>query len=347
MAVTKQVYTAAATWTASQLAGIFRSAFIDAGLMTEWHDSFLSGSVENRVLEVIYNGAKTYGKTYYWFMFTTTGVFIHVATGWNTGSDIPAGPSGAGTQYLDWFATTTNATTNHRQLMAMTASTSTTLTRYTSGVNTAHSWYVLRHAALSLTFRIARPAETLASWIDLDRIVAGEMQIATPAILNTAALCHFHNALPQLRRTLLGSTAMRGATIAGTDYVARVRLSIYGVAGNSSNSTSNWGNMASSTAPTANTLPQGVTILPVAFNNTNTAYSTDKIPVFTGLTVSPYMNTVLPSDFAIIPHFASNTFAYFDTFVVSAGVEEWEVMEFANNAGTTGQASMLFAARTT
>ena len=51
MAVTKQVYTAAATWTASGLADIFQSAFIDAGLMTAWHDSFLN-TVENRVLAV-------------------------------------------------------------------------------------------------------------------------------------------------------------------------------------------------------------------------------------------------------------------------------------------------------
>jgi hypothetical protein len=74
MAVTKQTYTASATWTASGLASIFRSAFIDAGLMTEWHDSFLN-TIENRVLEITYNGSKTYGKTYHWFQFTTSGVF--------------------------------------------------------------------------------------------------------------------------------------------------------------------------------------------------------------------------------------------------------------------------------
>ena len=50
MAVTKQTYTAAATWTAAQLATLFENAFINAGLMTAWYDSFLSGTVENLVL---------------------------------------------------------------------------------------------------------------------------------------------------------------------------------------------------------------------------------------------------------------------------------------------------------
>ena len=51
MAVTVEDYSATATWTASGLADIFRDAFIDAGLMTVWYDSFLN-TVENRVLEV-------------------------------------------------------------------------------------------------------------------------------------------------------------------------------------------------------------------------------------------------------------------------------------------------------
>ena len=103
MACTKQTYTATATWTASDLAQLFEDAFIDAGLMTAWYDSFLSSSVENRVLEVVYDGTKTYGKTYYWFMFTTTGVYLHVATGWDAPNNVPSG-----TQYLDYFSTTTS-----------------------------------------------------------------------------------------------------------------------------------------------------------------------------------------------------------------------------------------------
>lgn len=137
MAVTKQTYTATPTWTAAQLATIYRSAFIDAGLMTDWHDSFLSGSVENRVLRVQYDASKTYGTTFYWFMFTTSGAFLHVATGWNTATDQPTG-----TQFLDFFATTTNATTNHWQFSgALSSTTAADLIRYSSG---NQHWFVSR-----------------------------------------------------------------------------------------------------------------------------------------------------------------------------------------------------------
>ena len=83
MACTKETYTAAATWTPAQLAQLFEDAFIDAGLMTAWYDSFADSGIENRVLEITYDGTKTFGKTYYWFMFSTSGVYLHVATGWS------------------------------------------------------------------------------------------------------------------------------------------------------------------------------------------------------------------------------------------------------------------------
>ena len=46
MAVSKQAYTVSAPWLNFQLADQFRQAFIDAGLMTDWHDSFTTGSGE-------------------------------------------------------------------------------------------------------------------------------------------------------------------------------------------------------------------------------------------------------------------------------------------------------------
>ena len=42
MAVATEDYTATATWTAVQLADLFKDAFIDAGLMADWYDSFLN-----------------------------------------------------------------------------------------------------------------------------------------------------------------------------------------------------------------------------------------------------------------------------------------------------------------
>ncbi len=125
MAYTEETYTAAATWTTAQLADLFRDAFIDAGLMTAWYDSFANGGIENRVLEITYGGTNTHGKTYYWFMFSADGVRLHAATGWNAATDQPTG-----TQYLDFFATTTSDTVE--------------LVRYTSGVDADQSWFVIK-----------------------------------------------------------------------------------------------------------------------------------------------------------------------------------------------------------
>lgn len=87
-------------------------------------------------------------------------------------------------------------------------------------------------------------------------------------------------------------------------------------------------------------------VLPVGETDANPAYTTDSNPVYTGMPVSPYMtNYVLPGDFAIIPHYATNTMEVLDKFVVTAGVEEWEILARANNATAGTGASIAFAAR--
>ena len=105
MPVTFQGYSVPATVTPSAMATALGTVFTDAGLIASggtWYDSFASGGIENRVLEIVYDNSKTYGKTYYWFMFSGADIFVHIATGWNVTSHIPAGQGGAGTQYLDW-----------------------------------------------------------------------------------------------------------------------------------------------------------------------------------------------------------------------------------------------------
>jgi hypothetical protein len=336
MAVTKQTYTATATWTAAGLATIFRSALIDAGYMTEWHDSFLSGSIENRVLEVTYDAAKTYGKTYYWFQFSTTGAFLHIATGWNTGSDIPAGPSGAGTQYLDWFATTTNSTTNHRTLLALVASTDAILTRYTFS---GHTWFTLHQGATSKCFGIVPPAHTVRSWIDLNRLVfSGYFEVET-AVSQSNGKVQWSDPL-SLRRSHNGAH-LRGATVS-TDYGGGISgvygsSQCYSAMGNTNNAFNNNGGYYRLAHPSV--------LLPVWFNNTNPAYSADSSPVFHSLPYCPYVESSLPTDFGVAFHFPQNTMSRGDKLIVSAGVEEWEILSRANNATINTGASPLFLAR--
>jgi hypothetical protein len=336
MPVTKQVYTATATWTAAQLADVFRDAFIDAGLMSAWHDSFLSGSIENRVLEVVYDATKTYGTTYYWFMFGATGgAFVHICTGWNTGSDIPAGPSSAGTQYLDWVATTTNNTVNHKGITpaGLTTATDAILTRYTAS---GQSWFTLHQGANYRCFGIIPPAHAVRSWVDLDRVVFGGYLESDTSVSNGSGRVQWVESV-FLRRSHNGGY-LRGST-ATSDYIGTARGAslAYAAMGNVSNSAANNSNYLRVGSP--------VVHLPVYFNNNNPTFTADASPVFHSLPYSGYVTSTLPADFGIAFHYPQNTMSRGDKLIVSAGVEEWEIMERANNATVGTGASPLFLAR--
>jgi hypothetical protein len=332
MPVTKQAYTATATWTASQLATIFESAFVDAGLMSAWHDFFLN-TVENRVLRIVYDGAKVYGATCYWFQFTTTGVFVAQSSGWNTGSDIPAGPSGAGTQYLDWFSTTTNATTNHLQLLTLSTSTTVTLTRYTSG---NHTFFVLRSGSTHYTFGIDHAGVTLQSWTDLDKgYHNGMVRASAFGVTSNVSSGLAMSTIFRTRRAFLDGSLVSGAT-AITNY--RIQLP---TSGWNFNSTTAWEITGGAVGSTG-------LLMPFGFNAANPAFTTDYNPIYTGIRHLSTVAANLPADFGITASRTNNTNAIQDTITVTPGVEVWEVLTFFNaSAITNAAASSLFLARTT
>ena len=346
MAVTKQTYAATATWTASQLADIFRSAFIDAGLMTEWHDSFLSGSIENRVLRVQYDVSKTYGTTFYWFQFDTSGFLVQIATGWNTATDVPTG-----TQYLDFVTTTTNAANGWRPIAGASTSTAE-LVRYTSGADTNQSWFVFKNNNLRKVFTITDESSTLESWLDLNNGCYGGFYHTECSTGSSRpyGLVRFLRG-PALRRDLILGTALNGSTTA-SNYMASsaaIAVSAYSTVGNASNtfnSNAELGFSATNTTGSVTERSIGAIVLPCGFSGTNPAFTTNSNPVFSSMPFQPYTTNALPSDLGLTFHFATNTFSLGDTFVVSSGVEEWEVLDFAaNNSAVTG-ASPLFLART-
>ncbi len=327
MAVTKETYTAAATWTASGLATLFNDAFIDANLMTSWYDSFLSGTIENRVLEITYNGAKTYGKAYYWFMFTTTGIHIAIATGWNATTHVPTG-----TQYLDYFATTTNATTNHTPITGtLSTGTSAVLERYTSAASTAYTWFSFRNGSDPISFFIAPASTGIASWIDLDKVVFHHFILGAPSVTSATSTSHafveFDSAYV-LRRSYYAQGYLRARTSV-SGYSQKWSTLGYMALGNSSNSTSN-----DNTSSTHVFVPYG-------FNNTNTAYATNYFPVINGYSYSNYVTNNMPADFGIFFNYGTTSFSFGDRIVVTASVEEWEVIDFANNTAADNASALI------
>lgn len=333
MAVTKQTYTATATLTAATFFTQLRSAFIDAGLMTEWYDNF-TNTLENRVLEIT-NAAGTYGKTYYWFMVNTSGNLLYqVATGWNTGSDIPSG-----TQYLDYFATTTNAASNHKQIATFVFTTDVKITRYTSGnVN----FFVISQGATYSCFTIVKGSGSFQPWVDFSKGFLNLLYEVAPATSGGWGQVSF-NRFCSLRRELGRGVALNGS-VSGTQYTGTASSLSQGAEyaycglGNTSNSWTT--NIGASTTRSA-------IVLPIGFNGTNGAYSTDSSPVFHSLPYSQWVTTTMGSDFGITMLYTANTLGIYDTITVSAGSEVWEVMAFANNATITTGATPVMLARTT
>jgi hypothetical protein len=332
MTVTKQTYTATATWTAAQLATTFENAFIDAGLMVSWYDSFLSGTVENRILEITYDGTKTYGKAYYWFMFTTSSVSVSVTSGWNATTDVPTG-----TQYLDFFATTTNATTNHDPIAsALTTGTAAELVRYT---DSGYSWFAFRNGATPVPFFIAPAATGIASWIDLDKVFFHHFILGQPLVdsavssLSTATV-NFRSVY-MLRRSYYGQGILRGTTFvsANTHYIVRAHTLGYTAVSNVNNST----NYSDSQFYARNVF------VPYGFNNTNPAYTADSFPIIKGYSYSNYTTSNMPADFGIFFNYGVTAFSFGDRVIVSAGVEEWEVYGFANNTAAESASALIVA----
>jgi hypothetical protein len=329
MAVTKQTYTAASTWTAAQLADIFRSAFIDAGLMTDWFDSFTDTGIENRVLRVINDGSKTYGTVYYWFMFTTAGGYIQTTLGWNEAGNAPSG-----TQYLDWFSNATNTVASHRQFFTAVSTTTATLTRYTSAVNTNCTWLVARNGASYVNFLIPYGTYNATGFVD-QNITAFNGALFTQ--LNTfvyTSSIGFTNFAGLTRRTHLGSTSTRSLTSL-SGYITTGALTVgiaYVCQGNQGPSTQNLVVGMSNVAIT----------LPTAHVNTNSSLAADHTPVFTSILASAYL-PAMPSDFGVTAYYASNAIAVQDTLVVTAASEEWEMMTVSNNSNTNAGRLMLLA----
>ena len=331
MPVTKQSYSAVSPWTSVQLADLFRNAFIDAGLMNDWHASVSSNGIENRILRVQHNATKTYGSTFYWFQFSSAnnGAFLQVATGWNTATNQPTG-----VQYLDYYSTATSNTSSHWQFLNATTAQSIGLDRYTSGVDTKQSWFLLRWGTSRFLFTITHPGSALQSWLNLDR---GFYSGFASALLSTSSgrgMVAFQRG-PGLRRELTLGCGLVGNTSASSYMASVVDQPLMGYAG--------VGHVANSTA---NYTASGPYIfLPVGFSATNPAYPENSSPIVHSLPYTPYLADPLPSDFGITFHYATNTFAAGDTFVVTAGVEEWEVLSFSSNASAINGASPLFLAR--
>jgi hypothetical protein len=344
MPVTKQTYTVTSPWGNSQMAAGFRDAFIGAGLMTDWYDSFLDTGIEHRILEITYDASKTYGKTYYWFKFFNGIIYVHIASSWNISTHMPGG-----TRLVDYFSNsntlsfaTSNAPDNSMNLSpAFNTGTTTTITRFTSQVDPTFTWFLVRCGNANLNFHINRNPPL--SWTDLNKVFYTSMMYVRSWKAGTSGGVGFVLFNLCTRRSHLGR-ALRydeynGYYGAGVGFNPNeggrvAQTSSYHFSGDYpggfNNPNYDGGN--------------GV-LLPVGLLG-NPSYATTDNPIFNGFPLTAYSAGVLPSDFGIAGHFGSNTMAPFDQFVVTPSVEVYDIIQVTNSdEPNRGRVSPLFIAR--
>jgi hypothetical protein len=325
MAVTKQIYAAIAPWSVTSVCDALKTAFIDAGLMTAWYDSFTSNGREHRVLQVTYDAAKTYGKTYYWFTFDGVGIYVRSTTGWNATTHIPAGPSDAGTTYVDYYNTDTTVLTYTPTLLTVAVSTSISITRYTSS---GRSFFTLRTGTNYRTFTIDPASTSFRSFYDLNLGSHNGLYVLSAS---SPALISFFS-IYQIRRDLLIGSSMN---LSNSNYNNQIQVSSYALP-------INCGTYGYSSLPNG-----GGLLLPGWTVASNPSVGNDLNPVFNQLRLTSIHTADLPADFGIASIKTSNILAIQDNATVSAGVEEYEILVFANNGTVNGITNNpVFLART-
>jgi hypothetical protein len=281
-------------------------------------------------------------------------MFYTVSSGWNGTSNIPAGVGGAGTQYLDWFHTASPPVLSTSSACRMTASTtagfnnlqSAPVKRFTSNDRANFSLIQVTNGTTNVPFFIERTAPN-ATMVDLDKVLYTSIMFPRVGVFATTATCGFQAFPVRLRGSHLGA-GLRGSTQADHYGLSETMLSpwepfsnaanlyggfFYGVPGNANSAISN------------SNFNRAVQLPPIGFSNTNTRYSVNQAPPFTGMLFNSFSSATLPSDFAMIPVFTSNTMQPGEEIVISAGTEVYTIITVAN-ASTLGDPSIAFCART-
>lgn len=339
MAVTRQEYSIEPTWTATQVAdNLIGPALIAAGLMTNWHDTFSISTVHYRVMEHVFDPTKTYGKIYYLFIFTGGTCGVSAYTGWDSTNNVPTG-----SQFLDWHLvpTNTNSTFSNRQcyeLANYTTTTRLTLVRYSSQDNSNQNWFVFRQGTTNgVPFTFMHPNSQRYSFLNLDQGCIIGLSTCRQSVSNRIGYIDFR-LQENLRRQLCIGQALNGDTDTsfanGKYHAAEYITHRYSGTGRFTNNT------GSNISTDIGSIP-----LPVGHSTSNPAYASNYSPICTDLPWNLWTAEPLATDLGIYMHYADNNITFNDRFVVTPGVEEWEVIAFANNTTVDFGASPCFVAR--
>jgi hypothetical protein len=369
MVVSKQAYTVSAPWLNFNLADQFRLAFIDAGLMDDWYDSFETGSgstsgerEQHRVIRIIYDANKKYGTVFHWFTFRPSGNMDYAYTHqWDPVGHVPLGvfrKERLDTTYgrLDSSGSTTGTS---RIFATQVLSTTTTLTRYSSGVRQKFAMFLLKGGNNFQTFFLMPPGTNFQPYIDLDVNTCGGL---VAPLLDTTGItgdnqqrgvlnfAHFFHYSDNIFAYGFSGRPQRNGNVAYS-FERGVAYSLLG-AGTDNLSSSNNAltesgiyNNGNRVANTINSTAGFTIALPCELAVDNPDRSVDSTPVFADIPYSIYIADRLPVDFGIVGHFTNNTMEVQDIFQVTPNVEEWEILANVNYTNSRNP-SILVVART-
>jgi hypothetical protein len=307
MAVVEQTYAATAPWAVADVCSRLQSAFTDAGLMTTWFAAFASGGREHRVLEIIYDPAKAYGKTYYWFTVSSTAIHVRTSTGWNTSTNIPSGPGVAGTEYVDWGDTNTTAINFAHLLLTIQSTISFTVTRYTSS---GRSFFLFRTGTTYRTFTIDPAGTTFKSFYDLDLGYHSGIY-SVDATNRRVRILSLHR---NRRELFLGSSLNAGTSSATAVPVLNFCIPV------------NFGSF-----PVLLGFPDEGFVLPGWTTAANPSAGQDFNPVYHSIRLTSVHAADMPADFCIASVKISDLLAIQDNATVSDGTEEYKIGAFSNS----------------
>jgi hypothetical protein len=368
MVVSKQAYTVSAPWLNFNLADQFRLAFIDAGLMDDWYDSFETGSgstsgerEQHRVIRIIYDANKKYGTVFHWFTFRPSGNMDYAYTHqWDPVGHVPLGVFRK--ERLDTtygLITSLSSTSGTSRVFAtQVLSTTATLTRYSSGVRQKFSMFLLKGGSNFQCFFLMPPGTNFQPYIDLDLNTCGGLvaplldngltTISTQSrsIINFAHFFHYSDNIFSYgfsgRPNRSGQCAYafeRGVSYAllgaGTSDLTTTNGNGVTESG-SFNTGLRITNEINSTAGLTITLPCELAV-------DNPDRSVDSTPVFADIPYSIYITDRLPIDFGIVGHFTNNTMEVQDIFQVTPNVEEWEILANVNYSSSRNPSILVVA----
>ena len=366
MAVSKQAYTVGAPWLNFQLADQFRQAFIDAGLMTDWHDSFTTGSGaagqlnEHRVLRIVYDASKKYGTVFHWLVFLPDGsmdyAYVHQ---WDAVNNVPLGEYYK--ERLTQSYTRVTSTSNngsHRIFATQVLSTTTTLTRYSSGERSGFSMFLLKGGNNFQSWFFMPAGTSFQPYIDLNRNTCGGLVLPMVGVStsssgqcrSTAGFSHFFHYCDNIfSYGWSGAKATESQQYGGNVAYAFERGVTYALSGRGSNNyyfeSRTFSGLYNSGGRVANSLgTEGMWLaLPSELASTNSDRATSTTPVFSDIPYSMYITDRLPIDFGIVGHFTNSTMEIQDIFQVTPGLEEWEILANANQADTFNPSVLVVA----